>query len=126
MIMALATSPTPTELRYDKATHVLYVTFDNDERFTYSAEYLRVYSPSAEVRGHGPGQEVLQLGKERVGIDSIEPVGNYAVRLCFDDGHDTGLYSWEELHWLGAHQERLWNDYLERLRAAGHRRRLDA
>ena len=85
-----------------------------------------MHSPSAEVRGHGPGQEILQVGKERVGIDRIEPVGNYAVRLCFDDGHDTGLYSWEELHWLGSHQERLWNDYLERLQAAGHRRRLDA
>ena len=102
------------------------MTFDNEESFTCTAEYLRVYSPSAEVRGHGPGQEVLQVGKERVGIDSIKPVGNYAVRLCFDDGHDTGLYSWEELHWLGTHHERLWNDYLERLRAAGHRRRPDA
>ena len=85
-----------------------------------------MHSPSAEVRGHGPGQEVLQVGKERVGIEGIEPVGNYAVQLRFDDGHDTGLYSWEELHWLGTHQERLWNDYLERLQAAGHQRRLDA
>ena len=84
------TSPTPIELRYDTAAHVLHVTFDNEEQFSYTAEFLRVHSPSAEVRGHGPGQEVLQVGKERVGIDSIEPVGNYAVRLCFDDGHDTG------------------------------------
>ena len=121
-----ANPPNPTELRYDTAAHVLHVTFDNEERFSYSAEFLRVHSPSAEVRGHGPGQEVLQVGKERVGIEGIEPVGNYAVRLRFDDGHDTGLYSWEELHWLGSHQERLWNDYLERLRAAGHQRRLDA
>ena len=83
-------SPTPVELRYDRAAHVLHVTFDNDERFAYTAEFLRVHSPSAEVRGHGPGQEVLQVGKERVGIETIEPVGNYAVRLCFDDGHDTG------------------------------------
>ena len=118
--------PIPTELRYDRAAHVLHVAFDNGERFSLTAELLRVYSPSAEVRGHGPGQEVLQVGKERVGIDAIEPVGSYAVRLCFDDGHDTGLYSWEELHWLGTHHQQLWNDYLERLRAAGHQRRADA
>ena len=124
--MTSAPTPTPVELRYDTAARVLHVTFDNDDRFLLTAEYLRVYSPSAEVRGHGPGQEVLQVGKERVGIVAIEPVGSYAVRLCFDDGHDTGLYTWEELHRLGTHQERLWNDYLERLRAAGHRRRLDA
>ena len=95
--MSRSTSPVPTELRYDKSAHVLHVTFDNEERFSYTAEFLRVHSPSAEVRGHGPGQEVLQIGKERVGIKSMEPVGNYAVRLCFDDGHDTGLYSWEEI-----------------------------
>ena len=124
--MIHSTTPTPTELRYDRAARVLHVAFDNEESFACTAEYLRVHSPSAEVRGHGPGQEVLQVGKEWVGIASIEPVGNYAVRLCFDDGHDTGLYSWEELHWLGTHQERLWNDYLERLRAAGHQRRADA
>ena len=124
--MTEATSPTPVELRYDRAARVLHVTFDNGESFACTAEYLRVHSPSAEVRGHGPGQEVLQVGKERVGIASIEPVGNYAVRLCFDDDHDTGLYSWEELHRLGTHHERLWNEYLERLRAAGHRRRPDA
>lgn len=126
MTMPRANSPNPTELRYETAARVLHVTFDNDERFSYPAEFLRVHSPSAEVRGHGPGQEVLQIGKEHVGIADIEPVGNYAVRLRFDDGHDTGLYSWEELHRLGTHQERLWNDYLERLAAAGHRRRLDA
>ena len=124
--MTQSTSPTPVELRYDRTARILRVRFDNEESFTYTAEYLRVHSPSAEVRGHGPGQEVLQVGKERVGIDAIEPVGNYAVRLCFDDGHATGLYSWEELHWLGTHHERLWTDYLERLRAAGHHRRLDA
>ena len=124
--MAQSTSPIPVELRYDRTARILHVRFDNEESFTYTAEYLRVHSPSAEVRGHGPGQEVLQVGKERVGIDAIEPVGNYAVRLCFDDGHATGLYSWEELYWLGTHHERLWTDYLERLRTAGHRRRLDA
>jgi len=121
-----ASPPTPTELRYDTAARVLHVTFDNDERFSYTAEFLRVHSPSAEVRGHGPGQEVLQVGKEHVGIKDIEPVGNYAVRLRFDDGHDTGLYSWEELHRLGTHEERLWSDYLQRLGAAGYQRRLDA
>ena len=126
MTMAHANPPNPTELRYDTVARVLHVAFDNDDRFSCTAEFLRVHSPSAEVRGHGPGQEILQVGKERVGIDRIEPVGNYAVRLCFDDGHDTGLYSWDELHWLGTHQDRLWSDYLERLRAAGHRRRLDA
>jgi DUF971 family protein len=88
-----------------------------------SAELLRVYSPSAEVRGHGPGQEVLQIGKEDVQISRIEPVGNYAVRLFFDDGHDTGIYSWEELHRIGSHTDELWSDYVGRLSAAGHRRR---
>jgi DUF971 family protein len=82
-----------------------------------------VYSPSAEVQGHGPGQEVLQLGKENVNIVNIEPVGNYAVRLFFDDGHDTGLYSWEWLYHLGINQERLWSAYLEKLEKAGHQRR---
>ena len=81
-----------------------------------------MHSPSAEVRGHGPGQEVLQVGKENVIIDRIEQVGNYAVRLCFDDGHDTGLYSWEELYRLGRDQEQLWADYLARLKASGHQR----
>lgn len=98
------------------------ITFSTGERFRYSAEYLRVHSPSAEVRGHGPGQEVLQIGKENVSIDRIEPVGNYAVRLCFDDGHHTGLYSWEELWRLGRNKDELWRIYLERLEAAGHKR----
>ncbi|MBF2759684.1 MAG: DUF971 domain-containing protein [Ectothiorhodospiraceae bacterium AqS1] len=102
---------------------MLHIRFQEGEEYSLSAEYLRVHSPSAEVRGHGPGQEVLQVGKEGVAIQSIEPVGNYAVRLCFDDGHDTGLYSWEELHRLGAGQAALWQDYLDRLAAAGHRRR---
>ena len=118
-------SMVPSEIRYDKAARLLTVTFDG-QRFELSAEYLRVFSPSAEVRGHGPGQEVLQVGKERVGISAIEPVGHYAVRLCFDDGHDTGLYSWEELHRLGSRQPELWQDYLGRLAEAGHERRPDA
>ena len=87
-----------------------------------SSEFLRVHSPSAEVRGHGPGQDVLQIAKQAVRIERIEPIGNYAVRLCFDDGHDTGLYSWEELLSLGRNQSELWETYLHRLQAAGHQR----
>jgi len=81
---------------------------------------LRVYSPSAEVRGHGPGQNVLQVGKESVGINEIEPVGNYAVRLVFDDGHDTGIYSWDYLYDLGENRDKYWSDYLQALKDAGH------
>lgn len=114
--------PIPTEITYRRDARVLEVAFSSGERFEYSAEYLRVYSPSAEVRGHGPGQEVLQIGKENVSIDRIEPVGNYAVRLCFDDGHHTGLYSWDELFNLGSNKDALWRKYLERLEAAGHKR----
>ena len=115
-------TPTPTEITYHRNSRVLDIAFSSGERFELSAEYLRVYSPSAEVRGHGPGQEVLQIGKENVSIDRIEPVGNYAIRLWFDDGHHTGLYSWEELFRLGRERERLWSDYLARLEASGHKR----
>ena len=93
-------------------------------RHRLPVEYLRVYSPSAEVRGHGPGQEVLQIGKENVNISNIEPIGTYAVRLCFDDGHDSGLYSWEWLHHLAVNQEKLWQAYLDRLERAGYRRNI--
>jgi DUF971 family protein len=113
----------PTEINYHKKSRVLEIAFGDDERCQLTAEFLRVHSPSAEVRGHGPGQDVLQLGKQDVGIDRIEPVGNYAVRLYFDDGHDTGLYSWEELHHFCRHSEELWADYLSRLAAAGHQRK---
>jgi DUF971 family protein len=113
----------PTAINYHSKSRVLEVHFGDDVAFSMSAEYLRVNSPSAEVRGHGPGQETLQVGKEDVRIERIEPVGHYAVRLCFDDGHDSGLYAWGELHRLGSQYEELWNDYLERLRAAGHKRR---
>ena len=112
----------PTAIEYHSKSRILEVVFD-EERFAMSAEYLRAHSPSAEVRGHGPGQETLQVGKERVGIARIEPVGRYAVRLCFDDGHDTGLYTWQELYRLGSDQDNLWQVYLQRLEAAGHRRR---
>lgn len=115
-------TPVPTEITYHQKSRVLEIAYSTGERFELSAEYLRVYSPSAEVRGHGPGQEILQIGKEYVTIDRIEQVGNYAVRLYFDDGHHTGLYSWEELYRLGCDRERLWSEYLERLKASGHQR----
>ncbi len=113
----------PTEINYHRKSRVLEIAFGDDERFRLTAEFLRVHSPSAEVRGHGPGQDVLQIGKENVGIDRIEPVGNYAIRLFFDDGHDTGLYSWEEFRRFCLHSEELWSDYLSRLEAAGHKRK---
>ena len=116
----------PTELSYHSKSRVLDIAFGDDERFQLTAEFLRVHSPSAEVRGHGPGQEVLQIGKEDVGIERIEPVGNYAVRLYFNDGHDTGLYSWEEFRRFGLHSEKMWADYLSRLTSAGHKRKLSS
>lgn len=116
-------APVPTELKYHQQSRTLDIAFDNGERYQLSAEYLRVFSPSAEVRGHGPGQDVLQVGKESVQITTIEPVGNYAVCLHFDDGHQTGIYSWEELHNLARRREQYWNAYLERLRQAGHQRK---
>jgi DUF971 family protein len=110
---------TPTEIRLRTKSRVLEVAFDDGSRHELPFEYLRVYSPSAEVRGHGPGQETLQLGKHEVGIRSVDPVGNYAVRLVFDDGHDTGLYTWEYLHELGATRAGKWQLYLERLAKLG-------
>ena len=101
---------------------MLELRYDDGACFELDCEFLRVHSPSAEVKGHGPGQEVLQVGKESVNISSIEPVGHYAVRLCFDDGHSTGLYTWEYLYELGRHRDQHWQAYLERLEAAGHRR----
>ena len=95
------------------------ISFDDGKNFSLSCEYLRVYSPSAEVRGHGPGQEIVQEGKKDVEIAAIEPVGNYAVKLVFSDGHDTGLYSWDYLYSLGEDQPRLWQRYLEKLALAG-------
>lgn len=112
----------PTEIKLQKKSRRLTVGFDNGESFVFSFEYLRVHSPSAEVKGHGPGQEVLQKAKEGVLITSIEPVGHYAVRLVFDDGHDTGLYSWDYLYELGVEQDDRWQAYLDRLQAAGYAR----
>ena len=111
--------PAPIEIKLRTKSRVLEVVFDNGERFELPFEYLRVYSPSAEVRGHGPGQETLQLGKHEVGIKAVEPVGHYAVRLVFDDGHDTGLYSWSYLHELGRTRAEKWQRYLDRLAKLG-------
>jgi len=113
---------TPTEIRLRKRSRQLAVSFDDGSAFDYSFEYLRVHSPSAEVRGHGPGQETLQTGKENVVVTSVEPVGHYAVRLIFDDGHDSGLYSWSYLYELGRDMEANWARYLDRLAAAGYAR----
>ena len=109
----------PTELKLRTKSRVLEVAFDDGSRFELPFEYLRVFSPSAEVRGHGPGQETLQLGKHEVGIKAIDPIGNYAVRLVFDDGHDTGLYTWDYLHELGTTFGEKWFNYLERLAKLG-------
>ena len=107
-------TPRPTDITLHQKSGVLDVAFDDGKRFSLPVEYLRVHSPSAEVKGHGPGQEVLVLGKEDVGIAAIEPVGQYAVKLVFDDGHDTGLYTWKYLHELGRDQPMKWARYLER------------
>ncbi len=111
--------PLATEIRLDRAAHALEVAFDDGTRFRLPAEYLRVESPSAEVQGHGPGQKTLVAERRHVGIMSIEPVGNYAVRLVFDDLHDTGIYTWEYLHQLGREQDSRWQAYLAALAARG-------
>lgn len=113
---------TPTDITLHQQSRILETVFDDGRRFELPCEYLRVYSPSAEVRGHGPGQEVLQVGKEKVNIIAVEPVGTYAVMLRFDDGHDTGIYSWETLYELGVHRKEYWTNYLQRLVDAGHHR----
>jgi len=113
----------PTDIKLHQKSRVLEIAFDDGSHFKLPCEYLRVYSPSAEVRGHGPGQETLQVGKENVNITAIEPVGTYAVCLFFDDGHSTGIYSWEWLHYLGANYDELWKDYLAKLGEAGVQRK---
>ena len=115
--------PNPTEIHLHKKSRVLEISFDDGKKFSYPAEYLRVYSPSAEVQGHGPGQEVLQVGKENVNIAHIDPVGNYAICLFFDDEHNTGIYSWDTLYKLGIHYEQNWQHYLDRLKQAGYERK---
>jgi DUF971 family protein len=113
----------PTNISLHQKSRVLELEYEDGIKYELPCEYLRVYSPSAEVSGHGPGQEVLQLNKEEVNITGIEPQGNYAIKLIFDDNHDTGLYTWEYLYELGSDYTDKWNDYLERLKTAGHERR---
>ncbi len=113
------TTPVPTSITLHQASKALEIAFDDGSTFMLPFEFLRVYSPSAEVRGHGPGQEVLQLGKRDVDVVDLQPVGNYAVRPVFSDGHDSGLYSWDYLYMLGREQETLWQAYLDRLAEEG-------
>jgi DUF971 family protein len=109
----------PTEIRLHQKSRLMEIAFSDGSAFKLPYEFLRVHSPSAEVRGHGPGQEVLQVGKSKVEIRSLDPVGSYAVQPSFSDGHATGIYSWEYLRYLGENQERLWSEYLVRLEKAG-------
>ena len=115
-------NPRPTDLILHQASHALEVAFDDGQRFRLPCEYLRVESPSAEVQGHGPGQKVLVHGKRDVNVRAIEPMGNYGVLLRFDDGHDTGIFSWSLLHQLGCEYDARWASYLEGLAAAGRSR----
>jgi DUF971 family protein len=112
-------TPPPTEIKLRQKSRLMELVFPDGSRFELSYELLRVYSPSAEVRGHGPGQEVLQVGKRDVDISALEPSGSYAVQPTFSDGHSTGIYSWDYLYWLGKNRETLWREYLERLEGAG-------
>jgi len=113
----------PVSINLKKKSRQLLIEYEDGKSYRLSCELLRVYSPSAEVRGHGPGQEILQTGKENVNIDNIEPVGGYAVKLCFDDGHDSGIYTWDYLYALGQNQEKSWRDYLNALKMAGYERK---
>jgi DUF971 family protein len=115
-------TPIPTEIKLHQQSRILEVAFNDGSRFEMPCEYLRVFSPSAEVRGHGPGQEVLQVGKKHVEIKAIEPVGQYAVVLVFSDGHDSGIYSWDYLYDLGRKQDFYWQAYLRRMEEAGESR----
>jgi DUF971 family protein len=115
-------SPHPTDITVHTESRVLEVGFDNGNRFRIPFELMRIYSPSAEVQGHGPGQEVLQTGKRNVTLIEVSPVGNYAIRPQFSDGHDSGIFSWEYLHFLGDQSEQLWQQYEQRLQLAGRGR----
>jgi DUF971 family protein len=121
MLEFIKTGPVaaPTAITVHKQSRVLEVRFDDNIVFSLPFELLRVYSPSAEVRGHGPGQETLQTGKQDITLTALEPVGNYAVQPHFSDGHNTGIYSWNYLYWLGVNQAQLWEEYGQRLKAAG-------
>lgn len=113
----------PTNIKLHQVSAILEISFDNGKSFKLPCEYLRVYTPSAEALGHGPGQEILQVDKENVTINEIKPIGNYAVAFVFSDGHNTGIYSWDLLYKLGAEYATLWADYLCRLELAGHQRK---
>jgi len=121
----MAEHPNPTEIKLHQESRLLEIKFDNQTECSLSCEFLRVYSPSAEVQGHSPSQAVLQIGKEKVNITNIEPIGNYAIKLTFSDGHDTGLYSWDYLYRLAKNYEQLWIEYLGKLDAAGIKRSTD-
>jgi len=120
------TIPTPTEIKLHQKSRELEISFSDGSNFRLSCEFLRVHSPSAEVRGHGPGQETLQTGKRNVEITALEPVGNYAIQPTFSDGHDSGIYSWDLLYNLGKHKDELWANYLALLDAAGASRDVDS
>ncbi|MBS1147252.1 MAG: hypothetical protein H6R08_1428 [Proteobacteria bacterium] len=113
------TTPTPIEIKLHQKSRVLEIAFSDGKNFKLPYEFLRVYSPSAEVRGHGPGQEVLQIGKKNIEITQLEPVGAYAVQPVFSDGHDTGIYSWDYLYRLGINQDDMWQHYVQRMNEAG-------
>ncbi len=112
-------TPIPNEIKLHQKSHLIEVSFSDGSHYSMSFEFLHVYSPSTELRGHGPGQEVLQVGKRDVDIVRLEPVGTYAVRPVFSDGHDSGIYSWDHLHLLGQHHDELWAEYLRRIDEAG-------
>jgi len=118
-VAAAGGTPVPTGITLHQRSRLLEIAFEDGKVFRLPYEFLRVYSPSAEVRGHGPGQEVLQTGKKAVEIRTLDPVGSYAVQPTFSDGHATGIYSWEYLYHLGEHQEKMWKEYLAKLQAAG-------
>ncbi len=119
-------TPHPTEIKLHKKSRLLEMSFADGSNFKLPCEYLRVYSPSAEVRGHGPGQETLQTGKREVEITDLAAVGNYAIQPFFSDGHDTGIYSWDLLYSLGVNQDAFWAEYLARLETAGENRDVDS
>ena len=114
-----AKSPTPTALTVHSQSRILEIAFSDGAQFKIPFELMRIYSPSAEVQGHGPGQEILQTGKREVNVVELEPIGNYAVKPVFSDGHESGLFTWDYLYHLGADQTQLWDDYERRLQAAG-------
>ena len=117
--------PTPIEINFHQKSHELEVVFDEGSHFHFSSEFLRVHSPSAEVRGHAPGEETLQIGKENVNIESMEPVGNYAIKITFTDGHDSGIFSWDLFYDYGKNHDAMWKNYLQKLKDGGHERKLN-